>query len=316
MMMLAWMVSDEQESDLVVYILNSLIFYGEAWGEQLGRRILEHSFFTPGQKMAAAEALIDRGVLPEDEPVTMFIDGKTRQVEIRKGPVLTQSDPELDKIVDRAVQLRDSGRKKEAEALLNDLYMSGTFYPRAMLTLANLWRRQDKLKEALQVMEMLVQLFPEDPAVLFNLAALMLQLNDPRRAEEYLERIDLRKAGEDMRQKLKEIKENLEVAKTISSMFQHPRYMAEQYAEEQRRLIEEKPLSQHPTLARGLKNMPVHWLEGALKRYEIKPAKLRRDKEKQLVELLTNPESLDRALQVSGDMFWLSLRLKLMELHA
>lgn len=297
MMLLAWMVGDEQNDHLAARILNPLIYYGGEWGEKLGRRILEHPGFTPGQKMVAAEALMKRGILPEDEPVPMFIEGEMRLVEIKKGPVITGPDPELDKIVDRAIKLRDSGREDQAEALLNDLYMKGTFYPRAMMTLANLWRRGDKLQEALQVMEMLEQMAPEDPAILFNLAGLMLQLEEPRRARQYLNRIDTRKAGGEIRQKIEGLKKDIELAEIISSMFQEPGYLTRLYAEEQRNKIEEKPLPVDPTMARGLKNMPVHWLEGALEAYGIKPARLRRDKEKQLVEFLSRPENLTRALE-------------------
>lgn len=297
MTMLAWLVEDRDNEQQSSIVLNSLVYHGEEWGEQLGRRVLEHPGFTVVQKMAAAQALINRGILPEDEPITMFIDGEMRQVEIKKEPVITEPDPELDKIVERAVSLRDSGRADEAEALLNDLYMSGTFYPPAMMTLANLWRQRNKLQESLRVMEMLEQLVPKEPAVLFNLASLMLQLNEPRRARQYLNRIDIHRAGEDVRQKLKELQANIEVAESISFMFKDPRYLAQLYSEEQRQQIEEKQLPEHPTLARGLRNMPVHWLEGALETYGMEPARLRRDKEKQLVEFLSNPANLPRVVE-------------------
>ncbi len=297
MMLLAWMVGDGQDEQHLGHIVHTLVYYGEDWGEQFGRRILEHPGFTTGQKMVAAQALIKRGALPEDEPVPIFIDGEMRLVEIKKKPVIAEPDPELDKLVDRAIKLRDSGREDQAEALLNDLYISGTFYPRAMMTLANLWRRKDKLQEALHVMKMLEQLAPENPAVLFNLAGLMLQLKDPRQARQYLDRIDPRTAGEEIRQKIEGLRKSIELSETISSTIQDPEYLVHLYAEEQRKKIEEKPLPVNPTLARGLKNMPVHWLEGALDVYGIKPARLRRDKEKQLVEFLCRPENLDRVLE-------------------
>lgn len=52
-----------------------------------------------------------------------------------------------------------------------------------------------------------------------------------------------------------------------SLLFQDPSHLVHMYAEEQRRKIEEKPLPVDASLARGLKNMPVHWLEGACEIY-------------------------------------------------
>lgn len=294
--MLAMILEDDSSQDAGRAIYN-LVYYGAEWGEKLGRQLLEYPGFSPSLKLAAVDALMARGILQEGEPVPMFIEGQMRLVEIKKSPVMFEPDEELDKIVDQAIQLRDKGQTDRATALLQDLYREGKYYPRAMMILAKLMQQQDKLEDALQIMEMLEELAPEDPGLLFNLAALMLQMGEPQRARAYYERIDGRELGQQFVQKLRELEKEIELAEATSLLFQDQSHLVHMYAEEQRRKIEEKPLPVNPTLARGLKNMPVHWLEGACEIYGIEPARLRRDKEKQLAHFLTRRGNLEKAVR-------------------
>ncbi|WP_207545208.1 tetratricopeptide repeat protein [Desulfoscipio geothermicus] len=252
--LLAWIFEDDssQNAGRAMY---SLVYYGDEWGEKLGRQVLEYSGFSPSLKMAAADALMARGILREGEPVPMFINGQQRLVEIKKSPVSLEPDEELDEIVARAIHLRDNGQTEEAIALLQDIQREGKFYPPALMILANLLRHKGELDEALQIMKMLEEIAPEEPALLFNLAALMLQMGEPQRAREYLERIDDRETGNDFRQKLKGLKKEIELAEVTSLLFHDTEYLSNEYAEEQRLKIEEKPLPADATLARGLKKM-------------------------------------------------------------
>ncbi len=298
--LLAWIL-EEGGSRNAGQAMYYLVYYGGEWGEKLGRQVLEYSGFSPYLKMAAADALMARGILREGEPVPMFIDGERRLVEIKKTSVLLEPDEELDKIVNRAIQLRDKGQVEEATALLQDMYREGKLYPPALMTLANLLRQQGELEKALEIMEMLEEIAPEEPALLFNFAALMLQMGEPERAREYLERIDSREMGEEFREKLEELKREIKLAEDGFSLPPYVDMLVRQYEEEQRQQVEAKPLPVDASLARGLKNMPAHWLEGVCWNYELEPARRRREREEQIKDFLSRRSNLEEAVQELGE---------------
>ncbi len=279
----------QKDTEAAARIAYSLVTYGEEWGERLGWNMLESAYFSAEVKMAAAEALTDRGLIAKGEPVTMNIDGKTRQVVIKKEPVVMERDEELDALVDEAIRLRDGGDADAAIKLLRDTYLQGKFYPRAVMTLANLLRQKGELEESFQLMKLLEELLPDDPIVLFNFAALMLQMNELEKARLYLERIDREGLPAEFLAKLELLEDQL-------ALVEMPRRMMALYEEDARKRVEEKPLPLAPTLSRGLKNMPANWLEGACLRYGLAPARLRREKEKQLIEYLSRKENLEQAV--------------------
>lgn len=295
MALLSWILEEDgsKNAGRAAYIL---VNYGGSWGEKLGRQVLEFPGFSASLKVAAADALMARGVFREGEPVPMFVDGERRLVEIKETSVLLEPDEELDEIVDRAIQLGEKGQIDEAIALLQDIHREGKFYLRALMTLANLLRRKGELEEALQIMEMLEEIDPEEPAFLFNLSALMLQMGEPLRAREYLERIDSRELGEQFSEKLKELEREIERAEENLFLFDVD-IMVRQFEEEQRKKIEEKPLPVDASLSRGLKNMPAHWLEGACISYGLEPARRRREREEQLRDFLSRYSNLEEAVQ-------------------
>lgn len=284
----------EGETREALQIAYSLAAYGGEWGEKLGWKILETSVFGWGAKMGVAQAFVERGLLKEGEPVRMHIDGEERLVEIRKAPVVLGPDEKLDAIVEKAFKLRDNGRLDEAIKLLQDLHFQGTFYPRAMMALANLLRQKGELEEALKIMQMLEELAPEDPAVLFNFSALMLQMNNIEEARRRLGKIDRRGLSEEFLEKLEFLEEQIEEQDFLLNL---PRRLVELYEEEERRKIEEKPLPANPTLARGLKNIPANWLDVACRNYGVKPARVRHEREKQIIEFLSRRENLESIVE-------------------
>ena len=68
-------------------------------------------------------------------------------------------------------------------------FTKGNIYPPAMITLANLYRTQDRLEEAQDLLEMLDDFIPGQPAILFNLAGLWIQQDDYEVALDYLEQL-------------------------------------------------------------------------------------------------------------------------------
>ncbi|HAG07138.1 MAG TPA: hypothetical protein DCL13_03085 [Peptococcaceae bacterium] len=296
MAILAWALDETaRDAEDAVY---GLVRYGEEWGEKLARQLLEHPGLAPSLKLAAANALVARGVLRENEPFEMVIDGERRTVELRSVPVIMEPDEELDEIVNRAVRLRDQGKVDEALALLDGLYREGRFYPPAMMTLANLLRRKGKLEESLRIMEMLEEIDPDNPVLLFNLAALMLQMGETEQAREYCEKIDPRGQGEEFRAKLEYLRSELARAEAF---LVSPEEIVRLYEEERRAEVEEKSLPVDASLSRGLRNMPAPWLECACRRCGLEPARLRREREEQLQAFLTVRANLEKVVRELED---------------
>ncbi|AFV10497.1 TPR domain-containing protein [Thermacetogenium phaeum DSM 12270] len=290
-------IAEERDSEGSQVALYNLVYYGGEWGEKLGRKVLENSWFPLPLKMGAAHALVDRGILREDEPVPVLIDGEQRLIHFKTISVMLEPDEELDKVVQHAVELRDQGKIAEATSLLQDLLQQEKYYPPAMMTLANLLRQQDKLEEALDLMELLEETAPEDPAVLFNFAALMLQMDDPEQARAYLNRIDPDEITEEIRSKIELLEEEIEKAELRDDLLSLPERIMKFFTEDQRQEIEKKTLPADATLARGLKNMPANWLTAACKAHGLKPLRHRREREDQLVEFLTDRKNLARAVE-------------------
>ncbi|RKO66954.1 tetratricopeptide repeat protein [Desulfofundulus salinus] len=282
---------EDEGSKTAELAVHTLVYYGGEWGEKLGRQVLEYPGFSASLKIVAAEALTARGVLREDEPIPMFIDGERRLVKLKKTEVIMEPDEELDRIVDRALQLKKEGQIDEAMKLLEDIYQQGEFYPRAMLDLANLLRQKGELEKALGIMKILEDVDPDNPVFLFNLSSLMLQMREIGKAREYLDRIDDEEFKKEYNEKFKMLEREIERYENVARL---PEMIMQAYEEDERRKIEEKPLPVDASLARGLKNMPAHWLEGACIYYGLEPARQRRQREEQLRDFLSRRDNLEK----------------------
>ncbi|KYH32767.1 tetratricopeptide repeat protein [Neomoorella mulderi] len=298
LMVLLSYILEAGEMQAAGIVAHSLVAFAGEWGEQLGWKILESPHFISAVKMAAVQALIDRGLLKEGEPFPMFIAGEKRLVQLKKTPVILEPDQELDAIVERAFEMRDKGQVDAAIKLLRDLYLQGKYYFRAMMALANLLRQKGETTESLRIMATLKEIAPEDPAVLFNYAALMLQMDRIEEARAFLEKIDREGLNEDFLQKLGLLELELQKRELFLNIDQEK--VIKFYQEEEREEIEAKSLPRGPSLLRGLRNMPAHWLDGACCQYGLEPARLRREREKQLAEYLTAPGNLEKVVAGLG----------------
>jgi len=290
--LLAWTFDDM--TDNTEQGLFALVHYGEEWGEGLGRHILDHPSLPLSLKITAANALVKRGILRQDQPIEMVVDGERRTVTFAEIPVILEPDEELDRIVARAKSLRDSGKPEEAVALLEELEEHGRFYPPAMMTLANLLREQGEFERSLELMKALRQIAPEDPVVLFNLAALMLQMGDTNKARQYLEEIDPTDLDDEFVAKI-----GLLVRELVreEQLLLSPDELRQIHEENWREEVAEKQIPVNVTLARALRHTPALWLDCACRRLGLEPARRRREREKQLRAFLTNPANLSRVAQ-------------------
>lgn len=283
--------TDDPMSRLAAAQLGAIIRYGGDWGLDLARRILSASSVTREIKLGAAAALVELGVYKEGEPIEAIVDGKTEWLVIRTSKIAKEPDPAAELVVEEAKRLRDAGKIDEAIEKLQSLMAQGDFYPLAVLTLANLLRRKDRLDEAEHLLLTLKEIAPDDPVVLFNLAALYLQRGDPERTRKYASRINPQGQTDDFRRKLKLLKDEADRLELLTTS---PSRLVDALGESWREEQEDKPISLNVKLSQAMRGVPAGWLNAACKAHGIDPAAIRHRKER--------AEELSRHLADLGHM--------------
>lgn len=170
--------------------LEQLVHYGGDWGVALAKQVCRAPTLPVDLKMAAVEALVKLGVQPSDQPAEIVHDGEPVQVQLKQMELIMGEDPELARLTQKAMELRDAGRRDEAREILESMLAGGQAYPPAMLALANLYRSEGDLDLAQPLLEILGRAFPSHPIVQFNVAGFWLQKGDPGRALSYFRRVD------------------------------------------------------------------------------------------------------------------------------
>jgi len=301
---------EESDSALKNPAAYNLVRYGDEWGTALGRSILNSPAFSAEAKMGAAQALVEKGVFKPDEPIPMYIEGENRKVRMMNAAVILEKDAALDEAVKRARELHSAGRLDEAIAVLQDLYFEkGKFYPPAVINLASYLREKNELEQARTLLEMVQKILPDEPAVLFNYSALLLQMGRTAEAREYFNKLKslgkdaIAEMGPEFRQKMGILDAQISLSETGEALADpdYPATLVRLFEEDRRKTIEEKPLPADPSLSRGLKNMPVNWLEAALTAYGLTPARHRREKEDQIKNFLTRRENLEKVVREIGE---------------
>ena len=178
--------TDEQKKEVVELLIN----FGGEWGKEFGLRILESAGLPRELKHSAAFALVERGVFKEGENIPVLLDGGEDVIRITTSEVSFEKDPEMDRLTDEAIALREEGNIDQAIALLEEPYREGKFYPRAMITLGNLYRTRENWVEARNIFGNLSSILPDDPVVQLNLAGLCLETGDYEQAIECIDRLD------------------------------------------------------------------------------------------------------------------------------
>ncbi len=275
-----------------------LIEYGRDWGKELGFRLLESALVPYEVKMGAVFNLVERGVYKEGEEVPVWVDGEETMVKVEKKEVSMEPDQEMDQLCDRALELRDKGQIDEAIALLEPLYQEGSFYPRAMVTLANLYRNKGEFEPALNIFKLLAEAMPEEPVIMVNLAGVYLQSGHFDQALQCITNIENGGIGEEYREKLDYIRKMAEQRLTPGTYADQLKddYL-DQVEEDLREEVEEKNITPDSTLSRGLKNMPNVWLLKICAIHDIDPCRLRSQREKAIIAYLTDPAYLKKTVQ-------------------
>ncbi len=289
MALLSYLFSPDIREDQVEGILCPLVTYGGDWGIQFGLSLLEAGGVTREFKCLAALALVELGVYAPGQLIPMVVDGKEVEIRLDEVKIELDRDPELDRLNERALALRDKGKIDEAVALVEPLYEQGRYHVRTLVTLANLYRQQNKFEPAREIFELLESGLPGNPVVLINLAGVCLDLEQYQQALDCLERID-----EEME---RELEEKVKLIQNIAQYHLTPndpgkmRAEAIAFEDSLREEIEMKKLPLQPTLKRGLQNMPNEWLLNMSDHFGL-DCRLRRDREDQIAAWLMNKKAL------------------------
>ncbi|MCR3921204.1 MAG: tetratricopeptide repeat protein [Firmicutes bacterium] len=276
--------------------LMTLIQYDNNWGTQFGLNLLDTSSIADPLKIVVAQELVALGVFGFGEPIPMYIQGKQRVVEITQREVILEADYDLEALYEKARALLAKGDIEAALSIVEEIYHEEIMYPPMMMLLANLYRRQERFLEAKDILEILEEVDPDDPALLFNFSGLWLQLDQFEKAQAYVKRLKNCKLDQEWRARLQMVEEQLAMYKTfkqVTEKFRLPRGSVRQD-------VEAKQLAQNTTLVQGLKNMPVAWLNGVCNYWRLTPARLRKDREKQIAGFLSAPDHLEVVTAVSA----------------
>ncbi|MGQ9778393.1 MAG: tetratricopeptide repeat protein [Bacillota bacterium] len=263
-------------------VLTGLVRYSGAWGERFARSLLLSNRIERDVKFAAVSALVESGRVAPGEPLPAIVDGRPQTITVQSLEV-REGDEEAAAVWQEAKKLRDAGRTEEAERLLHGLIERGIFFPPAMLTLANLLRQREAWEEAEALLSTLEELDPENPRILFNLAAFHLQRGDVEKAREYFRRIEPSMEDEDFQEKCRLLGEQIfQAALSASILTDAPRILRE--------IQEERPISLGLTLLQGLRRHPPEWLTAACMAYGLEPARRKEERVKQLhAHIITDP---------------------------
>ena len=291
MVLLSLVFGSEVEEEMANELVVDLICQGKEWGEDLGKRILDSPHVSTSLKMASARGLIEKGVYSSGEFIPMVIDGEKRDVKIEKIPVESEADQETREAMEKAQELKEQGNLEEAIMTLEEVCYKENFFPPVAINLSNLLRLEDRLEEAEKYLRMVENLDPHYPLMLFNIACLLYQKGDFKGAEEYLGKMNLEEADQEILEKVGQLREAIKSFSPEGYLEQTKINLA-RYEEEKREKIESKTLSPQETLSRCLQNMPADWTTGICFALEIEPASRREERQEELEEALLHKKNL------------------------
>lgn len=285
-------LDEDSDDNALSASMDALLCRSGDWGHNLGREFLQAPIIPERVKLMAAQMLVQAGVFAEGEEIPLVVDGQRRTIKIAPVHVNWEPGPESIAQYNKALKLREQGKTKDAIALLNSLTSGNLLFPPAVLVLANLYRSDDNREEAKLLLNMLESIAPDHPIFLYNLAGFWLEEGDRDKAKVYCDRIDLSDANHEFREKVKWMREAIE-----EDVDRRVRY----FQEVKRIEIEEKKLPMEPTIARGLRNMPVQWVRSACEFWDV-GCEYRKDGVAGLVEAIGSAANLRRAvLRLPGD---------------
>ncbi|MDW7649721.1 MAG: plasmid pRiA4b ORF-3 family protein [Bacillota bacterium] len=102
MAFLAMALDEDVDEEDALETLTPLVLSGEEWGVALGLGLMESSIIAGPVKIAAAQLLVQTGVLPEDRPIPVLVDGEKVMITVsRQEDEEDERFPEYDDLVER-----------------------------------------------------------------------------------------------------------------------------------------------------------------------------------------------------------------------
>ena len=305
--LLALILDPEAEAQgLAEGAVGVLVVYGGQWGEELGRAILTAHTFSRQAKLAAVRALVERGVFRPEEPIPIVVDGRETVVKLKTVTISSAPDAAAQKALDEARRLRGAGENAAALTILEELEAKGSLCAPALMMQANLYRTLERPRAGLRLLDLLEGAFPDEPTVLFNLAGVWLDLGDREKAVSYLVRLEDVLEGQAVAPAFAAKMDQLRKLVATEMLLDTTDGLLSKMYEHWREEVADKPLSPDAGLARVLKNMPAVWLDAVCAALGITPKRLRRQREKQIADHLTDAARLK---QVVGGLDAQSLAL-------
>lgn len=169
--------------------LDVLIQLDDAWVAAFLLRIVRDPDLPDWLKMEAGAWLVERGLVDEDEPLEMHINGALREVVIRqkRSAYLPR---EAAGWYERALEARDRGDTQTAEENYRRvLDVNPSFVP-ALVSLASIYLRSGRCQQAEEVLNRALQEEPGDPVILLHVAVLLAEQERLGEAREVLSRVD------------------------------------------------------------------------------------------------------------------------------
>ncbi|ABB15378.1 hypothetical protein [Carboxydothermus hydrogenoformans] len=271
--------------------MEDFVRYGGDWGEELAKTVLKSSLYSMEVKTAAAVALKEKGVFGEEDTIPIVFNNQEIPTKLRKMDFILINREDLNKIVFEALRLRERGKLEEGLKILENLWQKGTFYPLAAIYLAEFYREKKEYDRALNFYEYIEKIVPDNPLFLYFFTLLLVEIGDVARAKRYLHKLKrLNVQNQELREKIKHLEIVIYLREALFSkgVFH--------YEKELRKVIEEKAITLNPTIARGLKNMPVYWIDFISQHYNLPPARYRKDREQQIATFLTSRQNLQRVV--------------------
>lgn len=288
----------EEEMDLKLrnLFLSYIIKYGGEWGSRLGQDWLLSPAINDELKIAAAMTLVETGVIPPGEPVTMYIDNQQREVYMRGYVLSPATGAKMVRVYQEAINLAGDGEIKEAIRLLEGpLLEEGTVYPPAMILLVRLYHNQGVERKKRQLIDMLESISEnvDDLKLHSEMANMYLDIDEIERAMKHAAVIKSKCPPAESKELDKRLSEQLARIYMEHEIDAYSDFVIQEY----RRKVEDKRLAISPGLAQGIKNMPAGWLSAACQSYSLAPARLRKDRERQITALLQEEENLQIIIQ-------------------
>ena len=245
-------------------LVKAAVRFGGEPGTQLARTVMRAGALPTPLKMAAAQGLLMAGVIPSGSTVTVLVDGQESEIRVSLTR-LVLGDEQLDARYREGLAARDQGRMDDARRILSQLAdLEGeTPYLPAVVAYANLLRGDGLYGRARTLLRLAAEAMPGDASILFNQAALCLQVGDFSGARRFLAAIGREEASaQGMDDQIAGLRRRIRLGETLAQQ-------RRKSVDEAKERFEERTIPLDAGVDRSLDLLPVRWLDAACALYGL-----------------------------------------------